>query len=88
MVRLVPICHLKSLQSLFTRTRIAGVPQRYRLNGAIYLISANYLRKMKTFIPASGSYAYLMDQEDSVDVDTQIDFDFCEFLLKKRELNK
>lgn len=63
-------------------------PNRYRLNGAIYLISIDSLAESKTFTVNKSSYAYIMKPEESVDIDTQLDLDFCEFLLKRKELFK
>ncbi len=55
----------------------------YRLNGAIYIfdIKAFYL---DSYIFKDGSYAYLMEDEKSIDIDTEMDFRIAEFLLKER----
>ncbi len=54
----------------------------YRLNGAIYLIDALYLREIYGFI-GERTYAYVMPRERSVDIDTELDFKFAEFLLNR-----
>lgn len=56
----------------------------YRLNGAIYISKVNTLRQIKSFY-GEGSYAYIMGQEESIDIDTDLDFEYAEFLIKKRE---
>ncbi len=54
----------------------------YRLNGAIYIVN---IERFKTdrFLYQKGSYAYIMRQDQSVDIDTDIDFQFAELLMKR-----
>lgn len=59
----------------------------FRPNGAIYLASVNEFRK-EPFLYRSGSYAYIMPKERSVDIDTAFDFKYAEFLLKNLEEKK
>jgi len=54
----------------------------YRLNGAIYLVCIDYLKKQKSFF-GKKSYAYIMPKERSVDIDDKVDFMFAELLFKK-----
>ncbi len=56
----------------------------HRLNGAIYIYDIQEF-KNETFAYQEGSYAYVMDPEFSVDIDTIDDFEYAEFLLKKRD---
>jgi CMP-N,N'-diacetyllegionaminic acid synthase len=58
----------------------------YRLNGAIYICSTERLLCERSFFINDNIYAYLMDNEDSVDIDNLIDFKLAEFLLQ-RNLN-
>ncbi|WP_286239897.1 cytidylyltransferase domain-containing protein [Neptuniibacter halophilus] len=58
----------------------------YRLNGAIYMFKRD-LAYSDTGIYTEGSKAYLMSHYDSVDIDTQFDFDFAECLLSKRSVS-
>ncbi len=60
------------------------LPKFYRINGAIYLACCDYLRTCKTLF-GSGTYAYVMPQERSIDIDTQLDFEFAEHLLKTKK---
>lgn len=55
--------------------------KHYRPNGAIYIASIPEFRK-DTFLYRKGSYAYVMPKERSVDIDSEFDFRFAEFLLK------
>ena len=55
--------------------------QYYRLNGAIYLCSINSLKKENAFFLKSNCLAYKMEQEQSVDIDTKVDFMLAEILV-------
>lgn len=55
----------------------------YRPNGAIYIVSVPEFRK-DNFLYREGSYAYIMPKERSVDIDTEFDFRFAEFLMGRR----
>ena len=58
----------------------------YRINGAIYLAYCNYLKSQKSFF-GKETYAYVMPRERSIDIDTDIDFKFAEFLLQSIQLD-
>ncbi len=53
----------------------------YRLNGAIYIVNAERFRQDRFFYQ-QGSFAYVMPQERSVDIDTAHDFRIASFLLQ------
>lgn len=54
----------------------------YRPNGAIYIAEiSEFLRDQ--FLYRAGSYAYIMPKERSVDIDTELDFKFAEFLMSE-----
>ena len=56
----------------------------YALNGAIYLVNVQYLME-KNDIYEERCYSYHMPRERSADIDTQEDFDWCEYLAEKRK---
>lgn len=56
----------------------------YRLNGAIYIVDIKQFRKER-FLYQKGSFAYRMDAESSIDIDTELDFEFAEYLLQKKQ---
>ncbi len=60
------------------------LPQYYRLNGAIYMAKTASFIKSNCFFGSNGT-GYIMSQEKSVDIDSQLDFAFTEFLLKNKE---
>lgn len=55
------------------------LPKYYRVNGAIYLIRRDelYVEKMLR----KNSYAYIMPQERSIDIDTEFDFRLAELIM-------
>ena len=52
----------------------------YRLNGAIYIVNCEKFKTDRYFYQ-SGSFAYIMPQERSIDIDTALDFMMAEFLI-------
>ncbi|HBT50413.1 MAG TPA: acylneuraminate cytidylyltransferase family protein [Caldanaerobacter subterraneus] len=58
----------------------------YRINGAIYIAEWNYLKQNRTFF-GNETYAYIMPKERSIDIDTEMDFKFAEFLIKLQKAN-
>lgn len=71
--------------SAFKRThdnsRRQDLDTYYRLNGAIYIASIEeFLRDENLY--REGSYAYIMPSARSVDIDTETDFKYAEFLMK------
>jgi N-acylneuraminate cytidylyltransferase/CMP-N,N'-diacetyllegionaminic acid synthase len=57
--------------------------QRYKPNGAMYVLKTSNLKKHKTYY-SERSYAYVMEAEKSIDIDTSLDFYFAEFLINKK----
>lgn len=53
----------------------------YRLNGAIYIAKVENFEAEKNFM-GKGSIAYIMNQADSVDIDSALDFLFAETIMK------
>lgn len=61
------------------------LPEAYALNGAVYVVAIDTLRRLETFRPA-GTIGYLMSAEHSVDVDALLDAELADVLLRKRPL--
>ncbi len=57
------------------------LPLYYRLNGAIYMGKTDSFCKNKSFLGENG-FAYIMKQENSVDIDSFLDFAMAEVILK------
>jgi CMP-N,N'-diacetyllegionaminic acid synthase len=55
----------------------------YQLNGALYLIKTSVLKKELTFTPEK-TYAYIMPNERSLDIDTPWDFYLADLILRDK----
>ena len=55
----------------------------YRLNGAIYILSREYVNKFSEMY-SEGTYSYLMSSQVSIDIDTYEDFKLAEFYNSDR----
>lgn len=72
----------------FLRPEIAGIrsqdlPKYYRLNGSIYLVELKAYRDKKSLFKHENTFAYVMERKNSIDIDTELDFNFAE-LIKAR----
>jgi CMP-N,N'-diacetyllegionaminic acid synthase len=61
--------------------RSQDLPKYFRLNGALYLCRVECLLREKRLLLKNNTYAYKMNPEYSVDIDTKLDFKLAEFLL-------
>lgn len=66
--------------------RSQDLPTYFRLNGAIYLIDTFILKKEMTFIPKN-SFSLIMNNENSIDIDTKIDFLMAKAILEYKSNN-
>lgn len=55
----------------------------YIPNGAIYILDYEMLKNDRTYYGAQ-TIAYIMNREESIDIDTQFDFDLVEYIMSKR----
>ncbi|MCP2005988.1 UNVERIFIED_ORG: CMP-N-acetylneuraminic acid synthetase [Buttiauxella agrestis ATCC 33320] len=58
----------------------------YRINGAIYIFERKFVGALSD-IYGDKSYAYLMRQEESVDIDNQLDFTFAELMMSQTQIS-
>ena len=56
------------------------MPKVYAINGAVYVARIEWLISSKSFV-GNDTSAYIMPRERSVDIDTEFDFKFAEYLL-------
>ncbi|WP_394184879.1 acylneuraminate cytidylyltransferase family protein [Metabacillus halosaccharovorans] len=54
----------------------------YRLNGAIYIVKTSYLKQNKSFY-STKTFPYVMSRNQSIDIDTEFDFQMASLLLRK-----
>ncbi len=66
--------------ALLNRQQIA---KAYMPNGAIYVLKYDLLKNRGTYY-SDKTFPYIMPRERSVDIDDQLDFEFAEYLLRKR----
>jgi len=61
------------------------IPARYIENGAIYLVRHEWLTARRSLYDFSRHGCFAMSADDSVDIDTRSDWEYAEFLLRRRE---
>ncbi len=54
----------------------------YRINGAMYIASVDYYRDFGDFYKER-CYAYIMERERSVDIDSEMDFELARVILNR-----
>ena len=73
------------MDSFFTKDsvykRSQDYPKRYMINGAIYIFGIDQFLVQETYFFEHGSYAYVMKNMDSIDIDTYEDFHLAEIFL-------
>lgn len=70
------------LSSSIKNKRSQDLDRFYRINGAIYICEKNRFRNANSLFIDSNIYAYVMNRECSVDIDTAIDFQLAELIMK------
>ena len=71
-----------------TNARSQDLKEFYQLNGAIYLVDHNVLIDTKKIFLEDDYYPFIMTPENSVDIDTLLDFKFAELLVASRMVGK
>ena len=64
--------------------RSKDLKKRYRLNGAIYLCKTDKLLKEKSFFLKKNIFAYVMNSNNSIDIDTKEDFELASLYLSQK----
>lgn len=64
-------------------TRRQDLPKIYRLNGAIYITKVDIIMKSNKLL-GNNTKAYIMKKEDSIDIDTYLDFKLAQLILKEK----
>jgi len=63
-------------------TRRQDLPKVYMPNGALFIASTEYLQEKKSFY-TKDTTGFIMPKERSYDIDDELDFIICEYLLNK-----
>ena len=66
--------------------RRQDAPKCYDMNASIYLWTRDALLNNDTVI-SGNTGLFVMPEERSIDIDTELDFEFVEFLMKKEANN-
>lgn len=84
MYRLDDDMKLKSfVQNGETINRRQDLPKVYVLNGAVYIAETGFIKENKSFLTEK-TVGYIMSGENSVDIDTELDFAYCEWLINRK----
>lgn len=68
--------------SMYQRQKL---PKVYQLNGAVYVVDVNFVRKYKRLL-GCGMTGYIMPQERSHDIDSVMDFMIVERIIRERKM--
>lgn len=63
------------------------LPKYYRLNGAIYMGKTEAFEDNKSFFGKNGT-AFIMNQEESIDIDNYFDFEIAKLLIKRNSCDE
>jgi len=78
------------LQPLLSEPRFVArrqdLPSVYALNGAIYVATTEWIRETKSFL-SNQTVGFIMQKSSSFDIDDEMDFNICDYLLKERMKN-
>jgi len=77
--RLQPV--IKGQEKIFRRQ---DAPEVYRLNGAVYVTHRDVIMKQNT-VRGKDTRAYIMPRERSIDIDTEVDFQLADVLIREKE---
>ena len=69
------------LQNIPTNIRSQDLEKYYRLNGAIFICKVESFCKVESVFLNNKIFAFEMDKDVSIDIDTEIDFKYAEFLF-------
>ena len=73
------------LDSKVIDKRVQDFPDRYRINGAIYLGKVKRILNEKSFVYRDKVYAYKMSRKSSIDIDENLDLQFAAHLISKNQ---
>lgn len=78
---------LRRFMNVNVPNRRQEIPPFYTINGAVYVAEVAWLKKNRQFI-SNETVGYLMPAERSLDVDTELDLLFFEFMARRKSGGK
>jgi len=79
----------KSLRPFFEegglRKRHQDLETAYRINGAIYLVSGEHLKKTHSFFGAKNQPCYLKNEIEAIDIDTPFDYKIAQLVTNTKK---
>ena len=72
------------LDKKYINKRSQDLEEYYRINGAIYICKTDLLLKENTFFLKENIFAFKMNREDSVDIDTMLDFKIANLIMNDK----
>lgn len=78
--------HYYQMKSYYN-TRRQDLKPQYTMNGAIYLADWNYIKENRTF-HGERTFAYIMPNERSIEIDSMLDLEYSRFLVKSNIVDK
>ena len=72
----------KFIDKKYLTKRSQDLEKHYRINGALYICNINKFLIQKSCFLEKNIYAYIMDRESSIDIDTNLDFQLAEIIMK------
>lgn len=79
--------NLDGFLKLERNTRSQDMPCYYRINGAIYIFTREFVGRLSDIYCEDG-IAYLSERGNDVDIDTLDDFEYAEYLMLRKKTNK
>ena len=70
------------LPKQYLNKRSQDLPVFYRINGALYITDVKELKRQRKFMLEENSFAFLMDNMSSVDIDVELDFKLAELIME------
>ena len=77
---------LPFIENISYTIRQQELPKTYILNGAFYIMRAEKVQKESFF--GGDMHGIIMSKEKSIDIDTELDFEIAEFLMKRNDKRK
>lgn len=69
------------------RTNRQQMEKIYVYTGSVFVATVEFLQNQKIYIFGKKMRGYILDQRKSIDIDTPLDFEICEFIMGRSDKN-